>query len=140
MSHFKTDEQVEFAELYSRLEARGLKAVDVARKLKITAPAISMLRSGKNNPHPSTLEDLRKYVQEVYSEPASHHGQSVNETELWRGRARRAERELADLKNGLRELLARPSSKVLASADKIEKEIRGSIRTGHNLPTESSRE
>lgn len=69
-----------------------------------------MLRSGKNNPHPSTLEDLRNYVREVCLEPDAMHDLPSNDLELWRGRARRAERELADIKNGLRDLLARSSS------------------------------
>jgi transcriptional regulator with XRE-family HTH domain len=134
LSHYKSLEQIEFAELFEKLKANDITAIDVARELQTTPQAVSMWNKGKRNPRPLALEKLRAMVARICGPPSTsaHHLKETSEgsgENIWRDRAKRAEQELADLRSGLRELLARPSSKIQARADKVEAEIRSSGRS-----------
>lgn len=64
MSQFKTDEQIQFCDLFSQLSGVGFKAADVARELKMTPAAVSMILSGARSPRDLTLDAMRRLVAE----------------------------------------------------------------------------
>jgi predicted transcriptional regulator len=62
---FKTPEQVEFAALFEKLSAAGIKQTDVAEELHLSRPAISMYLKGGSNPSQRTLAGLRGMLERV---------------------------------------------------------------------------
>ena len=125
LSDYKSVEQIEFAELFEKLKAHDINAIDVALELQTTPQAVSMWKQGKRNPRPLALEKLRAMVARVCGEPVPVTGQlkdapTENDAAIWRRRAKTAETELANLKATLRQLGS--NSKVSEQVDAIEDE------------------
>lgn len=60
--HFRTPEQVEFADL---LKASGLKGAEIARRMGITRSSISRILGGHQNPSPMALASLKRIVEDI---------------------------------------------------------------------------
>lgn len=131
LSDYKSLEQIEFAELFEKLKAHDVTAIDVARELQTTPQAVSMWNKGKRNPRPLALDKLRAMVARICGEPVSGENRlkdAATESDLamWRRRAKSAERELAELKTTLRRLGS--NSKILAAADRETEAALATIR------------
>jgi transcriptional regulator with XRE-family HTH domain len=79
----KTAEQIEFAEIFERLEkAFNLSKADVARALRIERSYVSMLIKGQRTPHLRTLESMRELEKKMLagrsSEIAEEGGSELN--------------------------------------------------------------
>jgi transcriptional regulator with XRE-family HTH domain len=116
LSDFKTQEQIEFAELFARLKQRGINGVEVARELQTTAQTVSYYNTGQRNPRPLTMDKLRTYVKRVCGEAPGE-----SEADHWRSRAELAEKELAELRQLLQKLGTRPERKGVPAA--VEKQL-----------------
>ena len=65
----KTPEQIEFAEIFERLEkTHQITKADVARALTIERSYVSMLIQGQRTPHLRTLQAMREYEQRLQRE------------------------------------------------------------------------
>ena len=77
-SETKTAEQIEFQELFERVEKLGFKAVDVTRKLGYSSrAAVSMILKGRTGVHESRLQTLRDWV--VQLEEAKEKGENIEQ-------------------------------------------------------------
>jgi transcriptional regulator with XRE-family HTH domain len=103
LSAVKTIEQIEFLELF---EMSGLSAAEVSRRLNISRGAVSMILKGTNSPSGSTLQLMRELVgPDKVFRAELREAAPRSDLEVWRQRAQAAEQELANLKQGLRDLL-----------------------------------
>jgi transcriptional regulator with XRE-family HTH domain len=109
VSDFKTPEQVEFCELFAQLEAIEISASDVARELKISPAAISLILKGKRSPREMTLVAMRRFVQSQTGAMVMREGGA---DEHWRIRAETAERELENIKDSLRQILTGSGTRI----------------------------
>ena len=98
MDRYKTQEQVEFADLFAKLDAKKIRAKEVARVLRVTPQAVSMYLKGVRNPRPLTLAALRDYVRKLCGASAAP---AENDADQWRTRALLAERELEKIHRAL---------------------------------------
>lgn len=98
-------------------ESRDLTLKQVSELAGYSIPTINALElEGRGS------DRLKEKLLSVYglkqrfdAQPESMHDASgPSDLEVWRGRAKRAEKELAELKSGLRALLAKPSLGVSA--------------------------
>ena len=133
MSDIKSIEQIQFCDLFAQLQAHdgSITAREVAAVLKMTPSQVSQILAGKRGTRPLNVEKLRSYVNQVCGIKTDALHDAPEDAAVWRERAKRAEQELADLRSGLRDLLARPSSKIQERADKVEAEIRSSGRSSN---------
>lgn len=58
-THFKTSEQLEFAELFEQIEKFNWSQSDLARELTLSRAAVSMYLSGRSNPSERSLVAMR---------------------------------------------------------------------------------
>jgi transcriptional regulator with XRE-family HTH domain len=78
----KTPEQIEVAEIFSRLKTGGLSFSDVARELQLERSYISMLASGKRNPPPRTLQQIRELERRLKNAKPPADPREASELEL----------------------------------------------------------
>lgn len=114
----------EFIELFNR---SGWSQAEAARHLEMTRGGLNGIVSGDTIPSPATMK-LFRYIlsdQGIGEGSMMMHDRSASapesDMEIWKRRAKVAEKELADLKAGMRDLIDKSSSKPLSEAQQIAK-------------------
>lgn len=118
---------MEFAQLVTKLGEHGVNAAAIARQLKMTPAAVSMIVNGSRSPRPLTLDALREFANHTFGvaesgEEGMRDGSVRSTEQIWRDRAIQAEQELANLKSAMRELLTTPPIVVDPTPTKFEEE------------------
>lgn len=114
--------EAENKEFMALLDASGWSQAEAARRLYLAPSNITQYKKNDNRPSRQVLELFKVILAsekpEALGAMVLREGETkVDETALWRRRAKAAEGELADLKTSLRKLIEKPSSKIGAAAD-----------------------
>ena len=129
----KTAEQIEFAEIFERLEKEfNMSKADVARALRIERSYVSMLIKGQRTPHIRTLESMRELEKKMLTERGSETGVE-GESELNRlfnqlTELERTDRAMFAAAKRMIEALAPVSSKPASASSKLLKKAAASVR------------
>lgn len=132
----KTAEQIEFAEIFERLEkAFNMSKAEVARALLIERSYVSMLIKGQRTPRIRTLESMRELEKKMLaertsemSERAAEDGSVLNRLFNQLTELERTDRATFTVARKMIESLAPVSSKPASASSKLLKKAADSVR------------
>ena len=132
----KTAEQIEFAEIFERLEkAFNMSKAEVARALLIERSYVSMLIKGQRTPGSRTLESMRVLEKKMLaertsemSEKAAEGGSELNRLFNQLTELERTDRATFTVARKMIESLAPVSSKPASASSKLLKKAADSVR------------
>lgn len=129
----KTVEQIEFAEIFGRLEKEfNVSKAEVARALRIERSYVSMLIKGQRTPHIRTLESMRELEKKMFAGKTLE--TSAGDSELNRifnqlAELERTNRDKFEVAKRVIESLTPVSSKPASASSRLLKKAAASVRT-----------
>ncbi len=125
-------------EFIALLESSGWNQVEAAKRLHKTQAVISRWKNNIDPADRATVELFKLLLSvekpSAIAPAALHDAPLSGDIDIWRNRAKRAEQELADLRQGLRILLDGPNSKIQQIADTIQAQLEDKAHTERTVP------